>query len=50
MDASHNQWPESIRVALDMFKEGGVYKMYKSNIKEIFDPSWDWYFTSYNKE
>ena len=25
-------------------KENGVYKMLKSNIKEVFDPPWDWFY------
>jgi hypothetical protein len=25
-------------------KEDGVYKMNKSKIKEVFDPSWDWFY------
>ena len=24
--------------------EDGVYKMHKSNIKEVFNPSWDWFY------
>jgi len=24
--------------------EEGVYKMLKSNIKEVIDPSWDWWY------
>ncbi|MFC1649567.1 serine protease [Patescibacteria group bacterium] len=31
----------------DIIEEDGVYKMHRSNIKEVFDPSWDWYYTSY---
>ncbi|MFC1600588.1 serine protease [Patescibacteria group bacterium] len=26
-------------------EEDGVYKMNKSNIKEVYDPSWDWYYS-----
>jgi len=25
--------------------EEGVYKMYRSNIKEVINPEWDWYYT-----
>lgn len=24
--------------------EGGIYKMRKSNIKEVYDPGWDWFY------
>jgi len=27
-------------------EEDGVYKMNKSKIKEVFEPSWDWYYSS----
>jgi len=25
-------------------KEEGMYKMLKSNIKEVFDPGWEWFY------
>ena len=33
MEASYNQWPDSIRIAKDMFKEAGVlYELYDGDI------------------
>ena len=36
MEASYDQWPDSIRIAMEMFKEAGVlYELYDGDIGEI---------------